>query len=172
MAEAAAPRDWRKIALVTVPTILLLGSANGWLSNSGYDNGWFAGLNKPFFMLPGWAFGVVWPLLYAVLGVAVAMVLAAPPSEGRRPALILFVAQLALNYAWSPLFFAAHDIQLALVTIFVMTALAAMAAGQFWRIRPLAGALMVPYLAWLCFAAALNAAIGRLNPGAGASLLG
>ena len=53
-----------------------------------------------------------------------------------------------------------------------MAAVAAMAAGQFWRIRPLAGALMVPYLAWLCFAAALNAAIDRLNPGAGVSLFG
>ena len=80
--------------------------------------------------------------------------------------------QLVLNYLWPPIFFAAHAIQLALVTIMVMTALAAMAAGQFWRIRPLAGALMLPYLAWLCFAAALNAAIDRLNPGAGATLLG
>jgi len=172
MAEAGARREWWKYALVTVPAILLLGSASGWLSNSGYGNDWFAGLNKPFFMPPGWAFGVVWPILYALLGLAVAMILAEPPSEGRRLALILFSAQLALNYAWSPLFFAAHDIQLALVTIFFMTAIAAMAAGQFWRIRPLAGALMVPYLAWLCFAAALNAAIGRLNPGSGASLLG
>ena len=172
MAEAGGRREWSKYALVTVPAILLLGSASGWLSNSGYDNGWFAGLNKPPFMPPGWAFGVVWPILYAMLGLAVALVLAEPPSERRRLALILFFAQLALNYAWSPLFFAAHDIQLALVTIFVITALAAMAAGQFRRIRPLAGALMVPYLAWLCFAAALNAAIDRLNPGSGASLLG
>ncbi len=171
MTSAAAKLDW-KIAAVTVPAIVFLGWASGWLSNSGYSNAWFAGLAKPFFMPPGWAFGVVWPMLYAMLGVALALVLSEPPSEGRRKGLILFFTQLALNYAWSPIFFAAHEVQLALITIFAMTAVAAMAAGQLFRIRPLAGALMVPYLAWLCFAAALNAAIGRLNPGAGTSLLG
>jgi tryptophan-rich sensory protein len=171
MSSEKAGFDW-KIALVTVPAIAFLGSASGWLSNSGYGNAWFAGLTKPFFMPPGWAFGLVWPILYALLGLSLALILSEPPSEARRKGLILFGAQLALNYAWSPLFFAAHAIQLALVTIFVMAAVAAMAARQFWSIRPLAGALMLPYLAWLCFAASLNAAIDGLNPGAGASLLG
>ena len=172
MAEAAAQRQWWKYALVTVPAIVLLGSASGWLSNSGYSNDWFGGLTKPFFMPPGWAFGVVWPILYAMLGLSLALILSEPPSDGRRKGLILFFTQLALNYAWSPVFFAAHEVQAALVIIFMMTAVAAMTAGQFFRLRALAGALMVPYLAWLCFAAALNAAIGRLNPGAGTSLLG
>ena len=171
MAESAASRDWWKIALVTVPAIVLLGSLSGWLSNSGYGNGWFDGLAKPFFMPPGWVFGVVWPILYALLGVAVAIILAEPPSKSRHQALILFCVQLALNFAWSPMFFAAHWVRLALVTIVVMAAIAAMAAGQFWRIRRVAGALMLPYLAWLCFAAALNGAIDRLNPAAD-SLLG
>ena len=85
---------------------------------------------------------------------------------------ILFFAQLALNFAWSPIFFAAHAIQPALVVIVVMVGLAALAAGQFRRIRPLAGYLMLPYLLWLCFAASLNSAIGRLNPEAGSSRLG
>ena len=172
MAEAAAQREWWKYALVTVPAIVILGSLSGWLSNSGYSNDWFDGLVKPFFMPPGWAFGVVWPVLYALLGLALALILAEPPSEARRKGLVLFYTQLALNYAWSPVFFAAHEVQAALVIIVMMTAVAAMAAGQFFRLRPLAGALMVPYLAWLCFAAALNGAIGKLNPGAGTSLLG
>ncbi len=172
MLEMASGREWWKISLVTVPTIVLLGSASGWMANSGYSNDWFDGLAKPFFMPPGWAFGVVWPILYVLLGLSLALILSEPPSEGRRKGLILFFTQLALNYAWSPIFFAAHEVQVALITIFAMTAVAAMAAGQFFRIRPLAAALMVPYLAWLCFAAALNAAIGRLNPGSGASLLG
>lgn len=172
MLEMAAGREWWKIALVTVPAIVILGSASGWLSNSGYDNAWFDGLAKPAFMPPGWAFGVVWPILYVLLGLSLALILSEPPSEGRRKGLVLFFTQLALNYAWSPIFFAAHEVQAALIIIFMMTAVAAMTAGQFFRIRPLAGALMVPYLAWLCFAAALNAAFGRLNPGAGTSLLG
>jgi len=172
MAEAEARRLWWKYALVTVPGIVLLGSASGWLSGSGYGNAWFDGLAKPFFMPPGWVFGVVWPILYLLLGLSLALILGEPPSEARRKGLVLFFTQLALNFAWSPVFFAAHEVQAALVVIVMMTAVAAMAAGQFFRIRALAGALMVPYLAWLCFAAALNAAIGRLNPGAGTSLLG
>jgi tryptophan-rich sensory protein len=157
---------------MTVPAIVLAGSASGWLSNSGYGNDWFAALQKPFFMPPGWAFGVVWPVLYALMGVALAMILAEPPSERRRTALTLFFLQLALNLAWSPIFFAAHDITLAKFVIFVMAALAAGAAGQFYRLRPVAGLMLVPYLAWLVFAAVLNSAIERLNPGAGTSLIG
>ena len=169
--ETEGQWDWR-IALVTVPAIVGFGSLSGWLSGSGSGNPWFEALVKPDFMPPGWAFGVVWPILYVLLGIALALILQERPTRRRRMVLILFFAQLALNYAWSPIFFAAHDIQLGLITILLMTAVAAMAAGQAWRLRRLAGALMIPYLAWLCFAATLNAAIGRLNPGAGASLFG
>ena len=172
MAEQQAQGEWWKIACFTVPAIVLLGSLSGWLSNSGYGNPWFDGLAKPAFMPPGWVFGVVWPVLYALLGFALALILAEPPTDRRTKALILFFAQLVLNFAWSPIFFAAHAIQPALGVIVVMAGLAALAAGQFRRIRPLAGYLMLPYLMWLCFAAALNSAIGSLNPGAGASLIG
>ena len=165
-------RNWLRIALVTVPAIVLAGSASGWLSNSGYDNGWFAALAKPAFMPPGWAFGAAWTILYILLGLALAMILAEPPSDRRRTALALFFVQLALNFAWSPIFFAGHDIRLAAIVIFVMLAIAASAGGQFFRIRPLAGGLMTPYLAWLCFAAALTIAIDGLNPGASRSLFG
>ena len=172
MAERPMQREWWKIACFTVPAIVLAGSLSGWLSNSGYGNDWFDGLSKPAFMPPGWVFGVVWPILYALLGFALALILAEPPTDRRRKALFLFFAQLALNFAWSPIFFAAHAIQPALAVIVVMAGLAALAAGQFRRIRPLAGYLMLPYLMWLCLAAALNSAIGNLNPGAGASLIG
>ena len=172
MAEVIRRDGWWKTALVCVVAIELLGGLSGWLSNSGYGNGWFDGLDKPNFMPPGWAFGVVWPILYALLGIAVAMILAEPPSPRRKTALTLFFIQLALNFAWSPIFFAGHDIRLASIVIFAMAALAAAAAGQFVRIRTIAGVLMVPYLAWLIFAATLNSTIGNLNPGAGTSLLG
>jgi tryptophan-rich sensory protein len=172
MTDAAAERKWVRIALVTAPAILLAGWASGWLSGSGYGNAWFDALQKPGFMPPGWLFPVAWTTLYVLLGVALAMVLAEPASARRSAALLLFFAQLALNFAWSPLFFAGHDIALAKIVIFVMAAIAAAAAGQFRRLRPLAGALMLPYLGWLIFAAALTAAIESLNPGAGVSLLG
>jgi len=173
MDEALQPtRPWGRIAVITVPLIILLGSAIGWLSNSGYGNGWFDALKKPSFMPAGWLFGVVWPILYACLGVALAMILALPPSARRRNAVILFFAQLALNFAWSPLFFAAHDMRAAQIMIFVMIALSAGAAGQFFRLKASAGYLMVPYLAWLVFASTLNTAILNLNPDANVSLLG
>lgn len=172
MAEAMARTNWWKTALVAVVAIELIGGFSGWLSNSGYGNGWFDGLQKPFFMPPGWAFGAVWPILYALLGVSVAMVLAEPPSDRRRLALILFFAQLALNFVWSPIFFGAHDIALAKWVIFAMAILAAAAAGQFLRIRKTAALLMIPYLAWLVFAATLNISIEALNPSASSSLLG
>ncbi len=153
--------------------IELLGGLSGWLSNRGYGNPWFDALQKPTFMPPGWAFGVVWPILYVLLGIAVAMILRrAAVADAAGGALTLFFIQLALNFAWSPIFFAGHDIRLAKVVIFVMAAIAAAAAGQFLRLRTAAGLLLIPYLAWLVFAATLNATIEQLNPGAGIALLG
>jgi tryptophan-rich sensory protein len=170
MAESA--KSWWKTAVVAVLAIEILGGLSAWLSNSGFGNAWFDSLNLPGFMPPGAAFGIVWPILYALLGIALAMVLAEPPSDRRRKALVLFFIQMALNFAWSPLFFAAHDILLAKYLIFAMAVIAAAAAGQFWRLKADAGLLMVPYLAWLVFAATLNATIQQLNPNAGTSLLG
>ena len=173
MAESSGARSsWGKIALITVPAIVLAGSASGWLSGSGYGNPWFDALRKPDFMPPGYLFGIVWPTLYAMLGIALALILAEPPSPERKSALIVFFAQLALNFAWSPLFFALHDMALAKYVIMVMAALAAIAAGKFWRLRRVAGMLLIPYLAWLVFATMLNSAIDELNPGAGTALLG
>jgi len=152
-----------RIWIVTVPLILLLGFASGWVSNSGYGNGWFDALKKPSFMPPGWAFPVAWTTLYVLMGVAVARVIAGQGPH-RLLALTLFAAQLLLNLAWSPVFFGMHQARAGLVIIVVMILLAAVTAILFWRICRAAGALMIPYLGWLCFAASLNAAIVRLNP--------
>jgi benzodiazapine receptor len=165
-------RPWGKIAILTVLVFEVLGAASGWISNSGYGNDWFDQLQKPNFMPPGAAFGIVWPILYACIGVAAAMIHAQPPSVQKRRALILFYIQLALNFLWSPIFFALHDMRTALGVIVVMVALSAGAAGQFFRMRAVAGYLMMPYLAWLVFATTLNSAILSLNAGANQSLWG
>ena len=170
--EARDDRGIWKKALLTVPAIVLIGSLMGIVSNSGFDNGWYAALTRPAFQPPGWAFGAVWTTLYTMLGIALAAILSEPPSDRRRDALWLFGGQLLINFAWSPVFFALHLIDVALVVIIVMLLLAAVSANLFRRLRPVAGWLMVPYLAWLCLATALNYETGRLNPRADSAPLG
>ena len=168
---ASTNKLWR-IAIPAMIAIVALGSLSGYLSNSGYSNAWFADLEKPAFMPPGWMFGVVWTTLYALMGLALALVWTSPPTAERTSTMRLFFAQLIVNFAWSPIFFGARMIEVGLLTILVMFALAGLTAWRFGRIRALAGWLLVPYLAWLCVATALNFEIGRLNPGADSSPLG
>ena len=124
------------------------------------------------FQPPGWVFGAVWTTLYTMLGISLAAILNEPFSKRRQLAIALFAAQLTLNFAWSPVFFGLHMIDFALVLIVAMLLIAAITANLFRRLRPVAGWLMLPYLAWLCLATALNYETGRLNPGADAEPLG
>jgi tryptophan-rich sensory protein len=153
-----------RYVLVSVPLVLLLGTLSGKLANSGYGNSWFDALVKPAAMPPGWMFGAAWTILYILLGLALAIVLHARGAPGRGKALGFFVAQMLLNYSWSPVFFAMHKVNLALIVIAAMLVLASVSAWLFYRIRKSAGLLMLPYLAWLCFAAFLNYQIVQLNP--------
>lgn len=172
---ATTARDDRglwKRALITVPVIVILGFVMGAVSNSGFGNDWYDRLAKPSFQPPGWAFGAAWTALYTMLGIALAAILNEPFSHRRQLAIALFAAQLTLNFAWSPVFFKFHMIDLALVIIIAMLVLAMVTANLFRRLRPVAGWLMLPYLAWLCLATALNYETGRLNPGADGAPLG
>jgi tryptophan-rich sensory protein len=155
-----------RYALVAVPLVVLLGSLSGRLAGSGYGNPWFDALTKPAFMPPGWTFGVAWTILYVLLGLVLATILHARGARGRTLVLALFLAQLALNYLWSPLFFAWHQTLAALIVVLAMIGLSAATAALLWPIRKGAALLMLPYLAWLCFAAALTFEVIRLNPGA------
>jgi tryptophan-rich sensory protein len=153
-----------RVALVTVPLILFLGILSGAAAGSGFSNGWFAALAKPAAMPPGWAFPVAWTILYILIGFALAMVIRAKGASGRGIAIGLFVAQFLLNLAWSPTFFAAHKMGAAFAIILLMIVLTIATILAFARIRSRAALLMLPYLAWLCFAAYLNHSIEALNP--------
>ncbi len=170
MTELASKSQLRmsylRVALFTVPAILLLGTISGRMANSGYSNAWFAALEKPAIMPPGWLFPVAWTLLYICLGLAIAIILNARGARGRGLAVTLFVAQLLLNYSWSPVFFGMHKVGTALFIIIAMLLLAGAATVLFARIRRTAALLMLPYLAWLVFASVLNYQIGALNPNA------
>ena len=170
MGEIASPSQLRmsflRWALVTVPLVLLLGIGSGRLSNSGYGNPWFDALTKPALMPDGWVFGLVWTILYVLLGLSLAYILQARGARGRPLAIGLFVIQLALNLAWSPLFFAAHKIAESLALIGAIFVVAVAAAICVYRIRAIAGLLMLPYLVWLIFAGFLNYQTMQLNPDA------
>ncbi|EQB06652.1 TspO and MBR like proteins [Sphingobium sp. HDIP04] len=149
-----------------MPAIVFLGFLSGKLANSGYGNRWFAALAKPELIPPGWVFGAAWTVLYVLMALAFAIVLHARGARGRGAAIIAFVAQLILNLLWSPLFFRAHQVDQALALIVVLFVLVAVTTALFWRVRRVAGLLLLPYLCWLAFASYLNYEIGRLNPDA------
>lgn len=151
-------------ALFCVSLILLFGVGSGILSNSGYGNRWFAALAKPDFTPPGWMFGTAWTILYVLLGLSLAIVIGARGAPGRGIAITIFLVQLILNFAWSPLFFGAHEVALAFYLLLVILLLSVVTAALFLRIRGLAAALLLPYLAWLCFATFLSFEIMRMNP--------
>lgn len=158
-------------ALVLVPLIVLLGSASGALSGSG-ESGWYMALEMPSIQPPGWLFGVVWPILYMLMGLALAMVVHARGSRGRGIGIGLFVAQLLANLLWSPIFFGMHQVTFAFWWILLVLALALGTTFAFGRVRKAAAWLMVPYLVWLCFAAMLNLSIDRMNPDAETLVVG
>src|SRR5688572_20555009 len=95
-------------ALVCVPLIVLLGFLSGRSVPSGNDNAWYQALVKPALTPPGWVFPVAWTALYIMLGLALASILNARSARGRALSVGLFVLQLALNLAWTPMFFGAH----------------------------------------------------------------
>ena len=153
-------------AVVSVPLTVFLGFLSGKLANSGYGNRWFNALARPDIVPPGWVFGLVWTILYVMLGLAVAMILDARGARARARALGLFAAQLALNLAWSPTFFAAHQVSIALWMIVAILILAIATTFAFAQVRKVAAWLLVPYLVWLSFATILNWQIDRMNPDA------
>ena len=128
----------------------------------------YSQLIRPDWAPPAWVFGPVWTTLYALMGIAAWLVWRVGGFRAAQSALTLFLAQLAINALWSWLFFAWHRGALAFVDILLLWALIVATLIAFWRIRALAGALLVPYLLWVSFATALNHAVWKLN----AQLLG
>ena len=170
MSQLASPGQLRmsllRWALFVVPLTMLLGFLAGTISPSGDENSWFQVLVKPEAQPPGWVFGVVWPLLYFMTGLAFAIILNARGAPQRSLAIGLFLLQFVLNLMWSPLFFGQHQVTSALYLIVAIFFAALAATFVFGRVRKLAAWLMVPYLVWLSFATILNYQIDQLNPDA------
>ncbi|PZU57049.1 MAG: tryptophan-rich sensory protein [Sphingobium sp.] len=153
-------------ALFTVPTVVFLGFLSGRLSNSGYQNRWFVALDKPEIMPPAIAFPIVWGLCYLLMGLAIAVILHARGARMRTPAILLFIVALLLNLGWSPIFFGQHKVLLAFYLIVAMIVVTLVTIILFLQVRKSAALLMIPYIAWLGFAATLNYQVHQLNPDA------
>lgn len=125
---------------------------------------WYAGLQKPAWNPPNWIFAPVWSALYAMMGTAAWLVWRCEISQTRRTALQLYLAQLLLNALWSPLFFGLHNPGLAFLEIIGLWIALGGTILASWKVNRSAAALLIPYLAWITFASALNFAIWRLNP--------
>ncbi len=152
-------------ALVMVPAVLLLGFLAGQLGGDA-NSAWFQSLDKPAIFPPPIWFGIVWSVLYIMLGFALALVCAAWGARGRAAAIVMFLVQLGVNLAWTPVFFGQHQITGGLILITVLDVLAIVTIAMVWRVRKLAAVLMLPYLAWILFATVLNYEFLRLNPDA------
>lgn len=124
---------------------------------------WYQGLHKPPFNPPNWLFGPVWTALYGMIAFAGWRLWRRRTRATAQAALIAWTAQLALNGAWSFLFFGAHLTGAALIDILLLVAAIVGAIVLSWRACRTSAALMAPYLAWVGFATVLNAAIWRLN---------
>ena len=125
---------------------------------------WYAALNKPAWNPPGWIFGPVWSALYTMMAVAAWLVWQRGGFATQRRPLAMFLAQLVLNAAWTPLFFGMHRPGVAFAEIILLWLAIAATLVAFRPVSRAAAWLLAPYLAWVSFAAVLNGTLWRLNP--------
>lgn len=124
---------------------------------------WYRQLKKPTWNPPNTIFAPVWTILYLLMAAAAWLVWRRYGISGAALPLTLFIVQLVLNAAWTWLFFGRHQTRGALVDIAVLWVVILTTLISFWNLEPLAGVLLVPYLAWVSFAACLNWTIWRMN---------
>lgn len=127
--------------------------------------GWYASLNQPSFNPPNWIFGPVWTTLYTILGISLFLIWKLPASKQRNQAILIFMVQLFLNFCWSFFFFYFKMISIALADIFFLWVMIVFMMVRFNKLKPLAACINIPYLLWVTFASALNAAYFFLNQG-------
>ena len=121
---------------------------------------WYSELNKPVWTPPNWVFPVAWPILYLLMSYSGATL---ANLESAGSALALWALQISLNTLWTPVFFGLKNLKLGLIIILLLLVSVAICTYVFWLYAWIAGLLFLPYLSWVVFAAALNAAVFKLN---------
>jgi len=153
---------WLSLALWIVGCLAVGGLGGRWTGPE--IPGWYRTIIKPAFNPPSWVFGPVWTALYILMATAAWLVTGAPDSLLRTLGLGLFAFQLALNLAWSWIFFRKHAIGPAAIEVAVLWCAIGLTTLVFSRVSTASAWLMAPYWGWVTFASILNAAIWRLNP--------
>ena len=154
----------RQIIELTISVAVCLGAGFvGSRFSLGSVATWYPTLSKPAWTPPAWVFAPVWTTLYCLMGIAAWLVWSRAGWAAARVPLILFAVQLALNIAWSGIFFGLRRPAWAFAEIVLLWVAIAGTTSEFWPVSKAAGWLMVPYVAWVTCAAALNFAIWRLN---------
>ncbi len=149
------------IACITVT--LAVGGIAGVATATSINN-WYVYLQKPWFNPPNYLFGPVWTILYLLMGISFFMILTTlSTAKKRTSAVAVFGIQLALNFAWSFIFFKYHQLGWALVEIIAMWISIFTMIIVFSRINKIAAIMQIPYISWVSFATLLNLAIWRLN---------
>ena len=160
-ANLTRTRDYAGLA-VFIALNAAVSALGGWATAESVGT-WYVTLQKPPFNPPNWVFAPVWSALYLMIAIAGWRAWRRAAGEASRLALTAYAMQLALNLSWSFVFFGARLIGPALAVIAALLAAILANAYLFWRIERAAGALLLPYAAWVWFATLLNAALWRLN---------
>ena len=142
---------------------LVVSMAAGWVGSQFSPGEWYASLSKPSWNPPSTVFAPVWTLLYILMGVSAWLVWREQGFDGARAALVIFIVQLVLNGLWSYLFFGLNNPMAAFIEILALWLLILITLVLFWRVKPLAGVLLLPYLGWIGFASVLNFTLWRMN---------
>ena len=125
--------------------------------------GWYATLNQPSFNPPNWVFGPVWTTLYTIMGISLFLIWKRDTSKQRNQAILIFLVQLLLNFCWSFFFFYFKMIGIALIDIVALWIMIIVMLVHFYKLKPVAAYINIPYLLWVTFATALNGAYFFLN---------
>ena len=159
--EGTPARHWPSLVLFIL-VVMLAAGLGGFFTRSGVAE-WYPSLSKPAWTPPGWVFGPVWTSLYASMALAAWLVWLRRDRKPVFGAMVAFSCQLILNAVWPALFFGLRSPVAAFVEIALLWGVIVATVALFWRIRPVAAVLLIPYGLWVTFAAGLNFAIMRLN---------
>ena len=162
VADASRTRPRSSLALlISVAAVVAASTIGGLASRTAADD--YGRLRQPGFAPPSWVFGPTWTVLYLLMAVAAWLVWRTGPSPETTRALICYAVQLVLNAAWTPLFFGLGWRGIAFAELSVLLLILIATVILFWRRSKVAGAMLLPYLAWSGFALCLNFAVWQLN---------